>query len=448
MDIATLVGLFGGLAVIGSAIALGGSAGTFANIPSLAVVVGGTFMVTLCQISLAQFLGSFKVAAGAFLHKATLAGVADRRGGRARRRGSQGGHPRAREPRGVGSLPRRRHQALHRRPLPGDRPRDALQGDQLELERQQTGIRMFKSIATARARHGHDRHADRPRQMLANMDDPKSIGPAMAVALLTTLYGAIIANAIAVPIAEKLKSISDAERLNRMLVLESVEALQSGMNPRVPVPDARDVPARGEARARRRGEGEGGGRMSAEEGPPEEEVEEGAPAWMATFADLMSLLMCFFVLLLSFSEIDLQKYKQVAGSMEAAFGVQRNIRADDIPKADSVIAQEFSPGRPEPTVIPEIRQSTTDESRPVPRAGAALPVADSAAIEELAARLKEVLGMEVEAGAVELELEDYGVRLNIRDEDAFPSGSADIQQSFVPVLDKLVGGAQRARTAR
>jgi len=55
---------------------------------------------------------------------------------------------------------------------------------------------------------------------------------------------------------------------------------------------------------------------------PEEEVEEGAPAWLATFADLMSLLMCFFVLLLSFSEMDIQKYKQVAGSMKFAFGVQ------------------------------------------------------------------------------------------------------------------------------
>ena len=70
-------------------------------------------------------------------------------------------------------------------------------------------------------------------QMLANMDDPKSIGPAMAVALLTTLYGAIIANAIALPIAAKLKAISANERLNKLLVLESVAGIQDGMNPRV-----------------------------------------------------------------------------------------------------------------------------------------------------------------------------------------------------------------------
>ena len=179
--------------------------------------------------------------------------------------------------------------------------------------------------------------------------------------------------------------------------------------------------------------------MSGDADAPEEQAEEGAPAWMATFADLMSLLMCFFVLLLSFSEIDLEKYKQVAGSMKMAFGVQREIKADQIPKAESVIMREFSPGRPEFSVVPEIRQSTADDSRPVPRVAAALPAADLVAVEALAERLREALGAEVEAGTVEIDREDYGVRLKIRDEDAFPSGSADLQPEFVPVLDKLVG---------
>ena len=169
--------------------------------------------------------------------------------------------------------------------------------------------------------------------------------------------------------------------------------------------------------------------MSAvDEEAPAEEVEEGAPAWLATFADLMSLLMCFFVLLLSFSEIDLEKYKQVAGSMQAAFGIQREVVADEIPKAESVIAREFSPGRPEPTPIPTVRQTTSADAQPIPRK-----------VEELAERLREALGAEVEAGAVELVAEDYGVKLRIRDEDAFPSGSAALQPAFVPVLDKLAG---------
>ena len=71
----------------------------------------------------------------------------------------------------------------------------------------------------------------------------------------------------------------------------------------------------------------------------------GLPGYMGTFADLMSLLMCFFVLLLSFAEMDVQKFKQIAGSMEKAFGVQNILEVKDIPKGTSVIAQEFRPGR-------------------------------------------------------------------------------------------------------
>ena len=70
-------------------------------------------------------------------------------------------------------------------------------------------------------------------QILANVEAPKSIGLAMAVALLTTLYGAVIANAIALPIAAKLKAISNDEKLNKQLILESISGIQEGVNPRV-----------------------------------------------------------------------------------------------------------------------------------------------------------------------------------------------------------------------
>ena len=69
--------------------------------------------------------------------------------------------------------------------------------------------------------------------MLANMSDPKSIGPAMAVALLTTLYGAIEANMIAIPIADKLELRSGEEQLSRCLVLDAIMGIQDGQNPRV-----------------------------------------------------------------------------------------------------------------------------------------------------------------------------------------------------------------------
>jgi len=92
-------------------------------------------------------------------------------------------------------------------------------------------------------------------------------------------------------------------------------------------------------------------------------IEEGLPAWVMTFADLMSLLMCFFVLLLSFSEMDVSKYKEMAGSMKNAFGVQRDIKVKEPPKGINIIAREFSPGRPEPTVMNVIRQMTTNDLR-------------------------------------------------------------------------------------
>ena len=86
----------------------------------------------------------------------------------------------------------------------------------------------------------------------------------------------------------------------------------------------------------------------------------GLAPWMGTFADLMALLMCFFVLLLSFSELDAMKFKRLAGSMAQAFGVQNRLKVVEVPKGTSIIAQEFSPGRPEPTPINEIYQRTED----------------------------------------------------------------------------------------
>ena len=88
----------------------------------------------------------------------------------------------------------------------------------------------------------------------------------------------------------------------------------------------------------------------------QEDDSPGIPAWVMTFADLMSLLMCFFVLLLSFSEIDAQKFKQIAGELSKAFGVQRDIAALDIPMGTSPIFDNFSPGKPEPTPVDSVRQ--------------------------------------------------------------------------------------------
>ena len=167
-----------------------------------------------------------------------------------------------------------------------------------------------------------------------------------------------------------------------------------------------------------------------------EECEAGAPGWLATFADLMALLMCFFVLLLSFSEIDLQKYKQVAGSMKFAFGVQKDIKVDDIPKGTSIIAQEFSPGRPDPTAIKVMQQKTTDNSKD------SLDFVDDMykkEVEELAELLTETLKQEIDEGLLEILIESNEIKVRIREKDSFPSGSAKLNKSFYPILDRIVG---------
>jgi len=166
----------------------------------------------------------------------------------------------------------------------------------------------------------------------------------------------------------------------------------------------------------------------------------GAPAWLATFADLMALLMCFFVLLLSFSEIDIQKYKQVAGSMKSAFGIQREIKDDQIPKGTSIIAREFTPGKPQPTAIKVMQQQTTDDTKDNLDFVEAMIRRD---VQELADILEETFEEEIKKGLLEIIMETEEVKVRIREQDSFPSGTAELQKSFYPILDRMVNILER-----
>ena len=159
----------------------------------------------------------------------------------------------------------------------------------------------------------------------------------------------------------------------------------------------------------------------------------GAPLWLATFADLMSLLMCFFVLLLSFSELNVQRYRAAAGSMKEAFGVQRVAEDISIPKGISIIAQEFSPGRPDPTPALEVRQQTDDDTRQTIRTYDALvqqTVAD-------ARRVAEMMVEEIKTGKVDVETIEDEIIIRIREQGSFGSGSAELDPSFYPVIEKI-----------
>ena len=94
----------------------------------------------------------------------------------------------------------------------------------------------------------------------------------------------------------------------------------------------------------------------------EEEDEGNADGWMVTYSDLMSLLLCFFVLILSMAEVDIIRYKQLADSMAEAFGVQRDLELESIPKGTSVVSTEFRPGIPDETIIDAVEQVTKDQT--------------------------------------------------------------------------------------
>ncbi|MDH3633424.1 MAG: flagellar motor protein MotB [Gammaproteobacteria bacterium] len=189
--------------------------------------------------------------------------------------------------------------------------------------------------------------------------------------------------------------------------------------------------------------------------------EEGLPPWLATFADMMALLMCFFVLLLSFAEMDVLKYKQVAGAMKLAFGVQRIVKATEIPKGTSVIAKQYSPGKPtEVTPLEIMREKTTDDTKTnldysdsKSRNDGAMGEAEAEAIaqqkaqreaqaeaEELQDELAEAIG----DGLLEIEAFNDRVLIRIRERGSFGSGYAELQQGFLPIL-KLIANVLNQR---
>ncbi|MBT8340413.1 MAG: OmpA family protein [Desulfatitalea sp.] len=139
-------------------------------------------------------------------------------------------------------------------------------------------------------------------------------------------------------------------------------------------------------------------------------VDPGAPKWVVTFGDLMSLLLCFFVLLLSFSEMDRQKYKQVAGSMEKAFGVQRKIRVMEIPKGMKIIAQDFD----QQIIETRIR-------------------------EDLGKEIDDLLSTDLEEykDQISIEASENEISIRLMGESTFDSGQVVIREKLKPLLKNI-----------
>jgi chemotaxis protein MotB len=138
--------------------------------------------------------------------------------------------------------------------------------------------------------------------------------------------------------------------------------------------------------------------------------EKGAPMWVVTFGDLMSLLLCFFVLMLSFSEMDRKKYRVISGSMKNAFGIQRKLPKFESPKGVRMIAKEFD----QAIVLPAIQKVST-------------PL-----MQEIADAFP---GMQDDE--VKIEANENTVTIRLLGEATFDTGRADIHARFLPLLQRI-----------
>ncbi|MEQ9547832.1 MAG: MotA/TolQ/ExbB proton channel family protein [Marinobacter sp.] len=233
MDFATLIGLVGAILLIASAVILGVSPSVFINPASLLIVVGGTLLVVLAKFSFAQFLGAFKAAARAFKFKlpetqTSIEELVDI-SNVARKEGVLGLEGRELSSPFLGQGIQMLVDGQD-----GDTIKQLLSKERLmTLDHNRSGAKVFTAVADVAPAMGMIGTLIGLVQMLSNMEDPKSIGPAMAVALLTTLYGAMIATMIATPIADKLSLRMTEEARMQSLYIDALVAIKAGTNPRI-----------------------------------------------------------------------------------------------------------------------------------------------------------------------------------------------------------------------
>ena len=233
MDLATLVGLVGAFGIVVFAMILGGDIMMFVNVPSLLIVVVGSIFAVMMKYELGQLLGAVKVMAKAFMFKMSkpeviieevveLAGLA-RKGGLLSLEGKEVSDDFLAK--GIQLLVDGHDPDVVRTLLNKEK--------KLSTDRHSLGSSIFQALGDVGPAMGMIGTLIGLVAMLANMDDPKSIGPAMAVALLTTLYGAMMATMFALPVSDKLNLRADEEDRLKSMIIDALLAIQSGQNPRV-----------------------------------------------------------------------------------------------------------------------------------------------------------------------------------------------------------------------
>ena len=228
LDFATLVGLVAGVGLVTNAIVSGGNAIIFVNPPSLMIVVGGTLAVVLMKFPMGEVFNSFRVLKNAFFFKAPsaveiinqiieMAMLARKEGVLALESVEpedaflRSGIQQVVDGVDTGHIKRAMNQEL----------------DQM-VARHDVGISIFKMGGDVAPAFGMIGTLIGLVQMLSAMEDPSAIGPAMAIALLTTLYGAFMANVFFLPIADKLAFRSEQELFVRKLMLDGILAIGRG----------------------------------------------------------------------------------------------------------------------------------------------------------------------------------------------------------------------------
>lgn len=234
MDILTLVGLIAGVAIVTAAMLADATISTFLNLPGLAIVLGGTMAVTLIKFRLRSVTSSLRLGLSTVFREHTDKPLAL----------IQEVNNLAKLVRKEGILGLESHQTdneflsksinLCVDGHPPEFIEEALLEDmQQRMDRYDVAERMFRGIGDAAPAIGMLGTLVGLVQMLNALDDPSSIGPAMAIALLTTLYGAFIAQLIALPLADKLQLKAEDEQRNMALIVTSIQNIMKGQNPRV-----------------------------------------------------------------------------------------------------------------------------------------------------------------------------------------------------------------------
>ena len=235
MDIATIVGCVAGIGLILVSLQMSGGIAGYIDVPSFLIVIGGTVAATLINFPLKQILSVLKVIQKLLKAKEEnpleliqefiqLAVIVRKEGHLALEAQAENvQHPFM-----------KRGLMLMADGVDAEALNGILQVQNLAVQqRHKIGQEVLKSIGRWAPAFGMIGTLIGLVGMLASMNDPKSIGPKMAIALLTTMYGAIIANLIALPMAGKLKQRTDQEILINMVVVEGLKGLQMGLNPRM-----------------------------------------------------------------------------------------------------------------------------------------------------------------------------------------------------------------------